>query len=406
MTILSEVAARPSTAELAPTPRAKIVMMAVIAGAVVTNIYCVQPILPLLAADLHISPANADLVAAAALLGFATGMFFLLPLGDRFDRRLLVLGQTALAFFLAGAAALAPTLPLLVAAAYGVGIVSCVPQQLTPFAAALSHPAERGRSVGTVVSGIMVGVLVGRTIAGVIGAAFGWRAVFAAEAAFMIPVGIAAAILLPEGRPTTDLSYGRLMVSLIPLVKNNRPLRESMVIQALLWAGFNAFWVNLAALLRDGPLHLGSAWAGGFGLIGAAGALAASLAGRGVDKRGSRWVVGAAIIMVAVSYALLFNAEGSLSLLVAGVIVLDLGVQAGLVSNQTRAFAVDPTAQGRINTVYMTATFLGGGAGAVVSGQLMERFGWTGVALFGGGVSALAGLLHWMRRSPESRAAR
>jgi len=395
MTATSDVASHPSTTPTETTPRGKIFMMAVIAGAVVTNIYCVQPILPLMTADLHISAANADLVAAATLLGFATGMFFLLPLGDRLNRRLLVLIQIALAFFLAGAAALAPNLPLLVAAAYGVGIVSCVPQQLTPFAAAISQPAERGRSVGTVVSGIMVGILVGRTVAGMIGSAFGWRAVFAAEAAFMIPVGIAAAMLLPRSKPTTDLSYGRLMASLIPLVTNNRSLRESMAIQSLLWAGFNAFWVNLAALLRDGPMHLGSSWAGGFGLIGAAGAAAASLAGRGVDKRGPRWVVGAAIVLVAFSYLLLFGGGESLPLLVAGVIVLDLGVQAGLVSNQTRAFAVDPKAQGRINTVYMTATFLGGGVGAVVSGQLMERFGWTGVCWFGLAVGALAGLLHW-----------
>jgi len=376
--------------------RAKILMMAVIAGAVVTNIYCNQPILPLIAGGLGVTQAQADLVAGAALLGFATGMFLLLPLGDRFNRRTLILGQTALTSLFAAVAALAPNLPVLLLASFFVGVFSCVPQQLTPFAAAISPPAERGRSVGTVVSGIMVGILVGRTISGAIGAAYGWRAVFATEAAFMLPVGLLAAWLLPDGKPMTNLSYGKLMASLVPLAASHRPIRESMVVQSLLWACFNAFWVNCAALLKDGPLHLDSAWAGGFGIIGAAGAFAASLGGRVADRLGARWVVGASIVIVIAAYAILFGAASSLPLLIAGVIVLDLGVQAGLVSNQTRAFAVDRTAQGRINTLYMTTVFVGGAVGASVSGWLMQRFGWQGVALFALSLAAVAGLYHWI----------
>ena len=138
----------------------------------------------------------------------------------------------------------------------------------------------------------MVGILLGRTIAGVVGAAYGWRAVYGMEAGFMVPVWIAAATLLPRGVPSTDLSYGRLLASLWPLARDHRPIRESMIIQALLWACFNAFWVNLAALLASGRWHLGSAWAGGFGIIGAAGAFAASFGGHVSDRRGARHVVG------------------------------------------------------------------------------------------------------------------
>ena len=396
----------PSTRESAATPavasRGKIVMMAIIAGAVITNIYCTQPILPLIAAGLRVNITAVDFVAGAALLGFSTGLALLLPLGDRFDRRKLVLTQIALAFVFAATSAVAPGIWALIAASFALGIVSCVPQQLVPFAAVMSLPSERGRNVGTVVSGIMIGILVGRTIAGVIGAAWGWRAVYGAEAAFMVPVFIAAAALLPKGVPSTNLSYGRLLASLWPLVRDNRPIRGSMIIQALLWACFNAFWVNLAALLKSGPWHLGSAWAGGFGIIGAAGAFAASLGGNATDRVGFRKVIGASIGIATLAYVLLSGAATSLPLLIVGVIVLDIGVQSGLVSNQTRAFSVDPKAQGRINSLYMTATFFGGAVGATVSGWLMSRFGWSGIVAFGVALGIVAAAIHWIGAPRES----
>jgi len=376
--------------------RSKILMMAAIAGSVITNIYSTQPILPLIASDLHVGVAEVDFVAAAALLGFSTGLALLLPLGDRFDRRKLVLRQIVLALCFAVAAAMAPGIWTLVAASFGLGVVSCVPQQLVPFAAVMSRPEERGRAVGTVVSGIMVGALLGRTVSGVVGAAYGWRAVYGLEAVFMVPVWFAAARLLPRPVPTTNLSYGRLLASLWPLAREHRPIRESMIIQALLWACFNAFWVNLAALLANGPWHLNSAWAGSFGIIGAAGALAASASGRATDRLGFRKVIAASIGIVTLAYIVLAGAESSLALLVIGVIVLDIGVQAGLVSNQTRALAVDPTAQGRINSLYMTATFLGGAIGVAFSGWLMTRFGWMGVVAFGVGLGLLAAAIHWI----------
>jgi predicted MFS family arabinose efflux permease len=297
------------------------------------------------------------------------------------------------------AAALAPEVWALMAASFGLGVVSCVPQQLVPFAAVMSLPRERGRSVGTVVSGIMIGILLGRTVSGLVGAAYGWRAVYALEAGFMVPVWIAAAALLPRSVPSTNLSYGRLLASLWPLARDHAPIRQSMMVQALLWACFKAFWVNLAALLANGPWHLDSAWAGGFGIIGAAGALAATFGGRAADRLGSRTVIGASIGIVTLAYLLLAGAESSLVLLVIGVIVLDIGVQSGLVSNQTRAFAVDPAAQGRINSLYMTATFFGGAVGVAASGWLMARFGWTGVVVFGIALALAAAAIHCMART-------
>lgn len=397
---------QPTTQHPLPPPavasRGKILMMAIVAGAVITNIYCTQPILPLIASGLRVDLKTVDLVAAAALLGFSTGLGLLLPLGDRFDRRKLVLGQIALAFVFALCAAVAPGIWALIAASFGLGIVSCVPQQLVPFAAVMSQPSERGRNVGTVVSGIMVGILLGRTIAGVVGEAYGWRAVYGLEAAFMLPVWLVAAALLPHGVPSTNLSYGRLLASLWPLVREHRAIRQSMLVQALLWACFNAFWVNLAALLANGPWHLGSAWAGGFGIIGAAGALAASIGGRAADRIGARGVIGASIGIVTLAYLLLAGAPSSLALLVIGVIVLDIGVQGGLVANQTRAFAADPKAQGRINSLYMTATFFGGAVGTVVSGGLMARFGWMGIVSLGIALGITAAVCHRMGTASDT----
>lgn len=396
----------PSTATPpAIASRGKILMMAIVAGAVITNLYCVQPILPLIAIGLHATLTTVDLVAGAALLGFSAGLALLLPLGDRFDRRKLVLGQIIIAFALDIVACFVPDVWALAAVSFGIGLVSCVPQQLVPFAGAMSEPHERGRNVGTVASGIMIGILVGRTVAGVVGQAYGWRAVYGVEAALMVPAAIVALSLLPKGVASTDLSYGRLLASLWPLVRDNRPLRESMIVQAVLWACFNAFWVNLAALLADGPWHLGSAWAGGFGIIGAAGAFAASLGGRISDRKGTRYVIGVSIATVTLSYLLLAGANASLALLVIGVIVLDIGVQAGLVSNQTRAFAVDSKAQGRINSLYMTATFIGGAFGTVVSGWLMSRFGWNGVVALGVILGALAAVFHWTTAPARYRTA-
>ena len=350
--------------------------------------------MPLIAHDLGVPEGTVGLIPGFTLAGFALGLLTLVPLGDRFDRRRLVLIQTGCACVFALLAAVAPGLPLLLAASLGLGMASTVPQQLVPFAAAMSPPQERGRSVGTVVSGIMIGILLGRTIGGGVSALLGWRAVFMMAAGFMVIVGVVTSFLLPVGRPTTDLSYRRLLASLWPLARDHRLLRDAMVTQALLWAAFNAFWANLASLLADSPLHLGSFWAGAFGLVGAAGALAASVGGRAADRIGPWRVVAYSIALVTIAYVVLFGASVSMAALLVGVVVLDFGLQAALVSNQMRAFSIDPAAQGRINTLYMTATFLGGAVGAAISGWLMSLFGWSGVASLGCAAGLAAGLYH------------
>jgi len=377
-----------------PHHRGKILAMAFVAGSVVANIYFGQPMLPLIAADLHIPAGSIGLIPGFTLAGFALGIALLVPLGDRFDRKELVLIQIGLAGVFAALTALAPNLPVLLAASLGLGMMSCVPQQLVPFAAAMSPPAERGRSVGTVVSGIMIGLLLGRTVGGALSALASWRPVFAFAAVFMALAGAMTAYVLPNGRPTTDLTYGRLLASLGPLLRDHAPLRRAMATQALLWVAFNAFWANLATLLIQSPLHLGPFWAGAFGLVGMIGALAATLGGRAADRVGPLRVLSFSIALVTLSYVVMFAAPTTIWAAIFGVILLDLGCQSALVANQTRIFGLDLKAQGRINTLYMTATFLGGAAGAALSGWLMARYGWAGVASLGCAAGLAAGAVH------------
>lgn len=212
-----------------PPQRGPFVVMAAIAGAVVANIYYAQPMLPLIAADLRAPNELIGLIPGFTLAGFAFGLATLVPLGDAVDRKKIVLAQIGLAALFSLASALAPNLFLLLGASFGLGVVSCVPQQMTPFAASLAMPEARGRAVGTVVSGIMIGLLAGRLVGGALSSATGWRWVFAAAALFMAAMGVAADRVLPNSRPTTDLSYPRLIASLGPFLRLPA-LRRAMAI--------------------------------------------------------------------------------------------------------------------------------------------------------------------------------
>ena len=380
-----------------PPQSGPFVAMAAIAGAVVANIYYAQPMLPLIAADLRAPNESIGLIPGFTLAGFAFGLATLVPLGDALDRKKIVLAQVGLAALFSLASALAPNFFLLLGASFGLGVVSCVPQQMTPFAASMAMPEARGRAVGTVVSGIMIGLLAGRVVGGALSSEIGWRWVFAAAALFMAAMGVAAHRVLPNSRPTTDLSYPRLIASLVPFLRLPA-LRRAMAIQALLWVAFNAFWANLASMLAQ-SWGLGPFWAGAFGLVGLVGASAASLGGRAADRLGSGRVLTFSVIAVTGAQIILIAAPVSMAALIAGVIVLDLGCQSALVANQTRIFGLDGKAQGRINTLYMVATFLGGAAGASLSGWLMARYGWLGVAGLGAVAGIAAGLIHsWSPR--------
>ncbi|HEV3104337.1 MAG TPA: MFS transporter, partial [Trinickia sp.] len=310
-----------------PYSRATLLLLATIAGISVANIYYNQPLLDSFRASFQESASWVGAVPTATQLGYAAGMLFLAPLGDRYDRKRIILLQTAGLVLALCAAAAAPTLAVLAVASLAIGVVATIAQQAVPFAAELAPPAQRGHAVGTVMSGLLLGILLARTAAGLIAEHFGWRAVFIASVAALIALALVIAMRLPKSKPTSTLPYGALLGSMWHLAVELPGLREASFTGAALFAAFGAFWSVLTLLLAGAPFHMGPQAAGIFGIVGAAGALAAPLAGRTADKRGPRAIISLAIALVAASFVIFALSSTSIAGLVVGVIVLDIGVQ-------------------------------------------------------------------------------
>jgi predicted MFS family arabinose efflux permease len=363
-------------------------ILALTAGGAVANLYYNQSMLGLIA---HSFAAGGEIsvVAMCAQLGYAAGLVLLVPLGDRMDRRPLILGQTALLALAMAACALAPSLGWEAAASLLAGFGATIAQQVVPLAVDLARPEDRGRTVGTVMSGLLAGILVARTLSGAVGQAAGWRAMFWLAAALAVLMGAMLAAALPHTAPKTQLSYGRLLTSLLGLLHEHPVLRQASLVQACLFAAFSVFWSTLALLLERPPYQMGSTIAGLFGLVGLVGVGAASLAGRMADRRGPTLLVGVGAATVLVAYAV-FGLWPSLVGLIAGVVLLDLGVQMALVSNQARIYALGEATRSRINTVFVTILFIGGAIGSGGASLAWEHGGWTAVAGLGAVLAAAA----------------
>jgi predicted MFS family arabinose efflux permease len=375
-------------------------IMAFTAGAGLSNVFYVQSMVDVIGASLAISPADLGLIPASTIGGYALGLLFLVPLGDRFDRKRLILLQLSAVVASLLVMATAQNVTVLLLGGLAVGISGSFTQQIPPFASSLASPTNRGRVLGTIVSAIMLGILLARTVSGVTSEFFGWRAVFYAAAVLMALVGVLVYWRLPSSRRTTDLPYSKLMRSLWPLVREHAVLREAMLSQGLIFGAFNAFWATLPTLLEGDPYHLGSGVAGAFGIVGAVGATAAAMAGRLSDKLGPRRVATLSAITVLVSFGVLLLGKWWILGLIIGVATMDAGAQGSVVSNQTRSLALDPLAQNRINTLYTSSVFLGGALGSAGSTTAWVWEGWTGVVGFCVILSALACAV-LMRRQPR-----
>ncbi|MFM0358302.1 MFS transporter [Paraburkholderia nemoris] len=374
--------------------RGLLLLLATIAGVAVANIYYNQPLLDNFRQSFPNSASWVGVVPAVTQLGYAAGMLLLAPLGDRFDRRKLILLQTAGMCVTLVIAAAAQNLPVLIAASLAIGVLATIAQQAVPFAAELAPPAQRGQAVGTVMSGLLLGILLARTAAGLIAEYFGWRTVFFASVVALLVLAVVIILRLPKSKPTSTLPYGKLLVSMWHLVVEHRALREASLTGAAMFAAFSIFWSVLALLLAGAPFHLGPQAAGLFGIVGAAGAMAAPLAGKFSDRRGPRAIISVSIALVAVSFVVFGLSATSIAGLVIGVIILDIGVQAAQISNQSRIYALKPDARSRVNTVYMVAYFIGGALGSGVGAVVWPTFGWAGVSIAGLAFAALAGWNH------------
>ncbi len=362
-----------------PLTRALLLVLSVSAGLSVANIYYNQPMVGLMGAELG---PLASQVPTATQLGYALGLVLLVPLGDCTERRRLIVGQTAaLVLALAAAASLHGAVAILAASA-AVGVAGTIAQQILPLAAELSPPESRGRTVGTVMSGLLCGILLARTLSGVVAEHFGWRAMFWVGAAIAAAMGVMLRLALPRVAPTQSVPYGRLLGSLAGLVRAHPALRRSALVQAGLFGGFSAFWSTLALLLQTPRFGLGSEAAGLFGVVGLAGVACAPLAGRLSDRHGPAGVVRLGIALVLAAFAIL-AAFPTMAGLTVGVVVLDAGVQLSMIANQTVVLGLAPEARGRMNTIFVACLFGGGAFGSAGAGLAWHAYGWTAVAGLG-----------------------
>lgn len=363
-------------------------------GVGVSNIYYNQPLLLDMARSLHVDHSRMGTVAVATQIGYSIGILAFVPLGDVIERRGLMVRLMAGVAVAALLAAFAPNLAVLLAASIAIGLTAAVTHIIVPIAPELADDEERGRAIGTVMTGLLLGVLLARSVSGWIASFFGWRAVFffaAASNAAFVPLLLRKLPKLPPHKP---VRYMQALRSLWTLIRTQPLLRESAVLGGLVFAAFSAFWTTLVFLLGSKHYHLGAGTAGSFGVLGATGALIAPIAGRIADRRGSRTVVTLGLSLLTLGFCTLWLLGYHIMGLVLGVIVLDLGTQATQIANQTRIFGLEPGARGRINTIYMMIYFLGGSLGSLFSTIAWAHWGWSGVCALGLGLLGLAALRH------------
>jgi predicted MFS family arabinose efflux permease len=378
---------------------APIGLLTITAGAAVANLYYNQPLLPEIGHSFGVSDGRTGFVSTATQIGYAIGLLLFVPLGDVVERRRLMTALLGAVTVALAAAAAAPSLGWMIGASLAIGTTTVVPQVIIPFAAGLVERERRGRVIGRIMGGVLIGILVARVIGGIIGAAIGWRAMFAIAAAFMLVLAIALARSLPPSAPPASMSYGALLRSLRTIARNEPVLRDASMLGALVFLVFSAFWTTLAFRLEFAPLHYGSTVAGLFGLVGIVGASAAPLVGRLADKRTPRTTVGLGLIVVGLSFALFLVAGHTLAGLVAGVILLDAGVQTVGVSNQARIYRLPEQLHNRLNTIYMVTYFVGGSIGSAMGAWAWRLWQWTGVCIVGLGALAMTGVVFaWGRR--------
>lgn len=367
-----------------------VVALSAACGFAVANLYYSQPMLPAMAAAFDARPATQGVIAMLTQLGYAAGLSLFGPLGDRFSRRWLITALLLANMVSLALCATAANLAWLLAASILLGLTAMSAQVIIPEVSGLVDPARRGHAVGQLMSGLFAGTLLARVVSGYVSAHAGWRAMFVLAAALDVVVIALVWRCLPATRPSSDLSYGRLLASLGQLFARQPLLREACLTGFLLFAAFNVVWGSLALMLARPPYGWNSDAAGLFGLVGLTGMLASPIIGRLADRWGGRRVVtfGAGLILMA--FASIAGSAWGVGWLIAGVVVLDLGSRASLVANQARLYALLPQARSRLNTVFMTGYFLGGAAGSALGTTMAGRFGWAGVAATGGCCAALA----------------
>ncbi|MBO4155483.1 MFS transporter [Enterobacter kobei] len=374
---------------------ALILLMSVATGLAVASNYYAQPLLDTIARAFNLSASSAGFIVTAAQLGYAAGLLFLVPLGDMFERRMLIVSMTLLAAGGMLITASSQSLTMMIVGTALTGLFSVVAQILVPLAATLASPDKRGKVVGTIMSGLLLGILLARTVAGLLASLGGWRTVYWVASVLMVVMALALWRGLPKVKQENHLNYPQFLASVFSLFTQDKLLRTRALLGCLTFANFSILWTSMAFLLAAPPFNYSEGVIGLFGLAGAAGALGARPAGGLADKGKSHLTTTAGLVLLLLSWAAIWYGHVSVLALIVGILVLDLTVQGVHITNQTVIYRVKPEARNRLTAGYMTSYFIGGAAGSLISASAWQHAGWSGVCGIGAIVAALNLLVWW-----------
>ena len=375
---------------------ALILLMSVATGLAVASNYYAQPLLDTIARAFNLSASSAGFIVTAAQLGYAAGLLFLVPLGGMFERRMLIVSMTLLAAGGMLITASSHSLTMMIIGTALTGLFSVVAQILVPLAATLASPEKRGKVVGTIMSGLLLGILLARTVAGLLASLGGWRTVYWVASVLMAVMALALWRGLPKVKQENHLNYPQLLASVFSLFTQDKLLRTRALLGCFTFANFSILWTSMAFLLAAPPFNYSEGVIGLFGLAGAAGALGARPAGGLADKGKSHLTTSAGLVLLLLSWAAIWYGHVSVLALIVGILVLDLTVQGVHITNQTVIYRVKPEARNRLTAGYMTSYFIGGAAGSLISASAWQHAGWSGVCAIGA-IVATINLLVWWR---------
>lgn len=397
---------RPVSAESAESahsvPGWLVGLLAVASGMTVANLYYAQPLLSSLSQVFHLDTATAGLLITVTQIGFVAGMLFLVPLGDRLEKRRLVTVLLAVATVALAVAGFATSFPMLFAASLVSGATSVVAQILVPYAASLAPDRARGRIVGRVMSGLLAGILLSRTVSSLVSDVAGWRYVYFGSAVLMALLALALRVALPKQAPTTSLAYGQVLRSTFRLVRTHPALLRRGLYQAAMYAAFSAFWTTVSFVLTGPRFHYSPIGVGVFALVGAAGAAVAPLAGRWADRELARPMTGIAFVVAALAFAVAGFGQRQIILIALAGILIDVAVQTTLILGQHTIYRLDAGARSRLNSAFMAVFFVGGALGSQLGSLAYHAAGWTGVSVFGAALPLIA-LAYWVTERRSGR---
>lgn len=371
--------------------RRLVALFAVTTGVAVANIYYVQPLIDVVARAFDVSDSAAGLLVAVSQLGYLVGLAFVVPLGDQLERRRLITSMLALAAVAAAVCAAAPAFAVLAGGLVLLGVLSVAAQVVVPLASSLAGEAERGEVVGTVMSGLLIGILSARIVSGLVAELIGWRGVYAIAAAAMAALALTLRRAMPLAPPPqAHLNYRETLRSVLRLIRREPVLRQRMLLGFCSFASFGVLWSSLTYLLSAAPFEYSEGVIGLFGIAGIAGASIAPVSGRLADRGHARLALTGFLLLILVGWGVLALGRSSTVLLVVGIVVFDLGTQGAQINNQTTIYALEPEARSRVNTAFLVAGFCGITLGSVLAALLYPAAGWYAVCGAGGGFIALA----------------